>query len=56
MKEFLEAFAITSVFIIVGYFFFGDLANTQQETGMDMSMDSMDMSAESMESMPGMNH
>jgi hypothetical protein len=47
MKEFLEAFAITSVFIFVGYFLFGDVGKVQLETEaikMDMNMSGMDHS------------
>ena len=57
MKEFLEALAISLVFILGGYLLFGSLGKAQPEIGtMDMGMDGMNMPAESTESMPGMNH
>ena len=61
MKEFLEALAITLVFVLGGYVLFGSLGNTQTNTG-TMDMESMVMPTESpapmkdMESMPGMDH
>lgn len=55
MKEFLEALAISLAFVLVGYFFFGSLGKTQPETE-TMDMSGVDIPAESMESMPGMNH
>jgi hypothetical protein len=66
MKEFLEALAITSTFIFVGYFFFGDIGKTHPGTetmdmgGMDMNgMEMPPAQNDSMEdtgSMPGMSH
>ena len=52
MKEFLQALAISLAFVLGGYFVFGGLTPSNSED----TMEGMDMSSESMGSMPGMNH